>query len=71
MLRTIDLDCLELGCDWDWGVEPCRCGARRTYRICARCLVAEDPVCDTAEDPAGGCDADQTTDPALGAGVPA
>jgi hypothetical protein len=42
---TTNPDCAWLDHDWDWGVEQCRCGQPHTYRICARCLVADDPYC--------------------------
>jgi len=48
MVRTDNPDCLWLGCDWDWGTEPCGCGRAHTFRICARCLTADDPVCPAA-----------------------
>ncbi len=50
MLRTENPDCLALGCDWDWGREPCGCGQSHVFRICARCLLCDDPVCDTDTD---------------------
>jgi hypothetical protein len=45
--QAADLDCLALGCEWDWYVIGCgRCGGSHTVRICARCLVApDDEVC--------------------------
>lgn len=46
MVRTTNPDCLALGCDWAWGAEPCICGQPHLFRICARCLVSDDPVCD-------------------------
>jgi hypothetical protein len=50
--RTTNPDCLALGCDWDWGTQPCECGRPHTFRICAHCLLLDDPVCDAAEDAA-------------------
>jgi len=47
MVRTDNPDCAWLGCDWDWGTEPCSCGRPHTFRICARCLTADDPECST------------------------
>lgn len=56
MLTITNPDCLALGCDWDWGMEPCGCGRPHTFRICARCLVSDDPECDTDTDDAVGVD---------------
>jgi hypothetical protein len=49
MLTTTNPDCLALDHDWDWGVEPCPCGRPHTFRICARCLIVDDPACDATE----------------------
>jgi hypothetical protein len=41
--RTVNPDCVALGCDWDWGVEFCPgCGLSHTYRICLRCLTPDN-----------------------------
>jgi hypothetical protein len=49
MVRTDNPDCAWLGCDWDWGTEPCSRGRAHTFRICARCLLTDDPACDATE----------------------
>jgi hypothetical protein len=54
MLTITNPDCLAVGCDWDWGVEPCSCGRAHTFRICARCLVSDDPECDATDAMSGG-----------------
>jgi len=50
MVSTTNPDCLALGCDWDWDSEWCVCGASRVFRICARCLVADDSVCEACDE---------------------
>jgi hypothetical protein len=41
--RTVNPDCVALGCEWDWGMESCPgCGGSHTYRICLRCLALDD-----------------------------
>lgn len=47
-------DCLALGCDWNWGAQPCECGRPHIFRICTRCLRCDDPACDTANDQQDG-----------------
>jgi hypothetical protein len=48
--QSANLDCLALGCDWDWGTVPCRCGRPHTLRICRRCLFCDDPICEADGD---------------------
>ena len=53
MVTTSNLDCLDLGCDWDWWIETCGRGHRHTVRVCARCLTPDElEPCPPAAEPA-------------------